>query len=99
MRVNNDGQKRPEAARKWMVEEAGGIPSFCGAYTAGSTNWLPEDAELGVASDLDIMVVLGADVERAIQRAGRAQGVGLDSSGDSPPWGPKKSTSPNLREA
>jgi hypothetical protein len=41
-----------------MVEEAGGIPGFCGAYTAGSTNWLPEDADLAEASDLDIMVVL-----------------------------------------
>jgi hypothetical protein len=69
MRVNNDGQKRPEAARKWMVEEAGGIPSFCGAYTAGSTNWLPEDAELiRVASDLDIIVVLAGQKQPGSQR-------------------------------
>ena len=47
-----------EAALRWMVEEGGSIPGFCGAYTAGSTNWLPEDAELSAASDLDIMVVV-----------------------------------------
>jgi hypothetical protein len=47
-----------EAARQWMVEEAGAIPGFRGAYTAGSTNWLPDDAELTAASDLDIMVVV-----------------------------------------
>jgi len=47
-----------EVARQWMVEEASGIPGFCGAYTAGSTNWLPDDADLTTASDLDIMVVL-----------------------------------------
>lgn len=46
-----------EAARQWMVEEVSGRPGFCGAYTAGSTNWLPDDAELPAASDLDIMVV------------------------------------------
>jgi hypothetical protein len=49
-----------EAARQWMVEETSGIPGFCGAYTAGSTNWLPDDADLTEASDVDIMVVLAA---------------------------------------
>jgi hypothetical protein len=47
-----------EAARRWMVEEASRIPGFCAAYTAGSTNWLPDDANLTASSDLDIMVVL-----------------------------------------
>lgn len=56
-----------EAARQWMVEEASGIPGFCGAYTAGSTNWLPDDADLTTASDLDIMVVL-ADQNQAGRR-------------------------------
>jgi hypothetical protein len=53
-----------EVARQWMVEEARGMPGFCGAYTAGSTNWLPDDADLTLASDLDIMVVL-ADQNQA----------------------------------
>ena len=51
------GQAR-EKARQWVIEEATGIPGFCGAYTAGSTNWLPDDADLPTTSDLDIMVVL-----------------------------------------
>jgi hypothetical protein len=56
-----------EAARQWMVEEGSGIPGFCGAYTAGSTNWLPDDADLTTASDLDIMVAL-ADQNQAGRR-------------------------------
>jgi hypothetical protein len=47
-----------DAARRWVIEEASGVPGFCGAYTAGSTNWLPDNAELTTASDLDVMVVL-----------------------------------------
>ncbi|HEX4807730.1 MAG TPA: hypothetical protein VH325_02295 [Bryobacteraceae bacterium] len=56
-----------EAARQWMVQEASNIPGFRGAYTAGSTNWLPDDAELTTASDLDIMVIL-ADQNQAGRR-------------------------------
>lgn len=55
-----------EVAGEWMVQEGSRLPGFCGAYTAGSTNWLPDDAELPDASDLDIMVILS---ER--NRAGR----------------------------
>lgn len=46
-----------EAARQWLLEEAPRIPGFRAAYTAGSTNWLADDASLDPASDLDIMVV------------------------------------------
>jgi hypothetical protein len=60
------GQAR-ETARHWMIEEASGIPGFCGAYTAGSTNWLPDDADLTTTSDLDIMIVL-ADPSQASRR-------------------------------
>ncbi|MGA8596288.1 MAG: hypothetical protein WB676_16355 [Bryobacteraceae bacterium] len=56
-----------EAARQWMVEEASRVPGFCGAYTAGSTNWLPDETDLTTASDLDIMVVL-ADQNQAGRR-------------------------------
>jgi hypothetical protein len=52
-----------EAARRWMLEEASRIAGFCGAYTAGSTNWLPDDADLAATSDVDIMVVLAEQNE------------------------------------
>ena len=51
------GQAR-ETARQWVNEEASRIPGFCGAYTIGSTNWLPDDDNLTTTSDLDIIVVL-----------------------------------------
>lgn len=47
-----------DVARQWMVKEASRTPGCLGAYTAGSTNWLDEDTDLRVGSDLDIMVVL-----------------------------------------
>lgn len=57
-----------EAARQWVIEEASDLPGFCGAYTAGSTNWLPDDADLVGTSDLDIMVVI-ADSRQAGRRS------------------------------
>jgi len=56
-----------DAARQWVAEEAIRVSGFRGAYTAGSTNWLPDDAELAPASDLDIMVIL-ADQNQARRR-------------------------------
>jgi hypothetical protein len=47
-----------DIARRWVREKASGIPSFAGAVFHGSTNWLPDDADLPATSDLDIMVVL-----------------------------------------
>lgn len=57
-------QQAREAARQWMIEEGSRILGFCGAYIAGSTNWLANDADLNPASDLDITVVL-ADQNQA----------------------------------
>ena len=45
-------------ARQWVLEEAGRIPGFWGAFYHGSTNWLPDDAALPATSDVDVMVVL-----------------------------------------
>ncbi|NUR85345.1 MAG: hypothetical protein HOY71_14780, partial [Nonomuraea sp.] len=53
------GQAR-KIAREWAAEQAG----LEGAYLSGSTTWLPADAELAVGSDVDIMVVTGADIPK-----------------------------------
>jgi hypothetical protein len=45
-------------ARQWVAEKARGIPGFSGAFYAGSTSWLPDDAILPATSDLDLWVVL-----------------------------------------
>lgn len=45
-------------AREWVTEHAVHIPGFLGAYIAGSTNDLPDEAVLPVTSDVDVMVVL-----------------------------------------
>ena len=47
-----------DIARQWVVEEASKTPGFSGAFYAGSTNWLPDDAMLPTTSDLDLWVVL-----------------------------------------
>ena len=41
-----------------VAEEASRLPGVVGAYTAGSSNWLPDDATLSPSSDLDVMLVL-----------------------------------------
>ncbi|HEY4088837.1 MAG TPA: hypothetical protein VGM43_23060 [Bryobacteraceae bacterium] len=47
-----------------MAEEAARVPGFCAAYTAGSTNWMADDAALPAGSDIDIMVVAaGGDLQ------------------------------------
>ncbi|WP_220183391.1 hypothetical protein [Sphaerisporangium album] len=43
-----------------MREHAATAPDFAGAFLSGSSVWLPEDAELPAASDVDIMVVTTA---------------------------------------
>lgn len=53
--VRVDEAKR--VAREWVLEQASERPGFQGAYVAGSVNWLPDDAELDAASDLDVHIV------------------------------------------
>jgi len=65
-----------EAARRWIIEQAS-LPGFCGAYTAGSTNWIADDAELNATSDLDIMVLV-ADQTDASRNKFVFEGVLLD---------------------
>jgi hypothetical protein len=47
-----------DVARQWVIEKASKAPGFYGAFYAGSTNWLPDDAALPATSDLDVWVVL-----------------------------------------
>ena len=46
-----------DAARGWVVEEAGVLPGFGGAFYHGSINDLTDDATLPAASDVDVIVV------------------------------------------
>ncbi|MEU9891778.1 hypothetical protein [Sphaerisporangium sp. NPDC051011] len=47
-------------AARWVREHASTAPDFAGAFLSGSSVWLPEDAELPAASDIDVMVVTTA---------------------------------------
>jgi hypothetical protein len=44
-------------ASRWVTEHAARAANFAGAFLSGSSIWLPADAELSVASDVDLMVV------------------------------------------
>lgn len=46
-----------DIARQWVMQEGSKVPSFYGAYYAGSVNWLPGDAILPATSDVDVWVV------------------------------------------
>ncbi|MBO1513275.1 hypothetical protein I7822_16620 [Metabacillus sp. BG109] len=45
------------AAVEWVMEQASQMNGFRGAYFSGSTVGLPDDAELSVASDVDVVIV------------------------------------------
>lgn len=47
-----------DVARRWVIEEASKVPGFDGAFFAGSTNWLADDAVLPATSDVDVTVAL-----------------------------------------
>lgn len=49
------------AAARWVAEHTRDAAWFRGAYVSGSTTWLPDDAELPLGSDVDVMVVTGQD--------------------------------------
>ncbi len=44
--------------RQWVAEEVSKIPGFCGAFYAGSTNWMADDEPMPSTSDVDIKIVL-----------------------------------------
>jgi hypothetical protein len=44
-------------AARWVAGHAAEVPGYLGALLGGSLAWLPDDAELPVTSDVDVMVV------------------------------------------
>lgn len=48
-----------DAARRWVLHNAGDLPGFEGAFYSGSVNRLADEVVFPGTSDLDVMVVLG----------------------------------------
>jgi hypothetical protein len=46
-----------DVARQWVIEQGSKTAGFYGAFYAGSTSWLPDDATLPATSDVDLWVV------------------------------------------
>lgn len=69
-----------DLVNQWVIEEAGNLPGFDGAFIAGSTNWLPDDAPFPVISDVDVKIIL-ADPDLPISYQKQIfQGIMLDVS-------------------
>ena len=67
-------------AREWVEREAANFPGFQGAFLHGSVTWLPDDAWMPPASDLDIVVVLADESVVAKPGKFRRDGVLLEVS-------------------
>lgn len=67
-------------AREWVEREAAHLPGFQGAFLHGSVTWLPDDAWMPPASDLDIMVVLADESVVPTPGKFRRDGVLLEVS-------------------
>jgi hypothetical protein len=50
-----------KAATEWVIQHASHEAGFQGAYFSGSTVGLPDDAELSIASDIDVVLVTEND--------------------------------------
>ncbi len=44
--------------RQWVADEVSQLPGFCGAFMAGSTNFLADDDPMPPTSDVDVKIVL-----------------------------------------
>ena len=69
-----------EIVPQWVCEEGRHLPGFAGAFFHGSVIWLPDDAPLPAASDVDVMVVI--DDASPPQKIGklRHRGILLEAS-------------------
>lgn len=69
-----------DIVHQWVIEKASHLPGFAGAFIAGSTNWMPDDAPLPATSDVDVKIVL-SDPNLPISYQKQAyQGLMLDIS-------------------
>ena len=55
-------------ARAWVLDHAGSVPRLWAAFFGGSINWLPDDAELGAGSDVDIWHLVEGEVDPALRQ-------------------------------
>ena len=69
-----------DAARAWVAQEAAHLPGFAGAFFHGSIAWLPDDAPLPPASDVDVIVVRDAPGPQTKLGKLRSRDVILDVS-------------------
>jgi hypothetical protein len=67
-------------ARQWVEEEASTAAGFAGAFIAGSTNWLPDDAEFPPTSDIDVKLVLDTPNPPEVHTKILYRGVVLEAS-------------------
>lgn len=72
----NVGEART-TARRWVHATRTDLPGLMGAYSAGSTNWLADDAMLSPDTDIDVMVLLDGDTPPKLGKF-RYQGVLLE---------------------
>lgn len=64
-----------ERATQWVLDTGCRLPGFAGAYTVGSVNWLADEDEHPVTSDVDVKVVL--DVEQLPENSGKFVHLGV----------------------
>jgi hypothetical protein len=69
-----------DIVHRWVLEEASHLPGFAGAFIAGSTNWLADDAPFPTTSDVDVKIVLTDSNLPASYQKQAYQGVQIDVS-------------------
>ncbi|MET9340467.1 hypothetical protein [Nonomuraea sp. NPDC003804] len=62
-------------AARWVAEHQ--VPGFVGAYVSGSAAWLPAEAELPAASDVDLVIVVDGEAPPKLGKF-RHEGVLLE---------------------
>lgn len=69
-----------DVGREWVLEEVSKNPHFDGAFFAGSTNWMSDEAPFPGTSDLDIKIVLADSDPPDNFEKHLYQGVMIDTS-------------------